>query len=347
MLTTKKAVLIINGYKPESARRFFNFEGIEIIHEPREIKQSWSYNKTPIMHMGDMDEDTRKNYCCIDVPYHMTAPEDFIEFCHQQGIECGEFVYNRKIDTSKEHCFLCHISNHGGKRDATEFNRTTERIPETIMYESGNFYVKIELGCMIKGMLMICPKRHYLSAAQLPEKMFKEYYEVMYHVEWLLKAIYGDKPVIFFEHGSAPSGLSSHKRSIVHAHTHVAWGVPFDKKYLEAVCVRPVKCESVSKDSKYFSYQEGAGGQLYLVNNPRVYIQRQYPRQVIGEMLGIPNELTNWRKEQFMENVIQTFEDFYKFLTENADTIPEIIKTRTMCFVEGYQQGTDWRLAKY
>ena len=345
MLTTKKALLVIKGYKPETARKIFKFEGIEIIHDSREIEIIWSYNKTPMMHNGDMDEDTRNKYFCIDVPkYHMNGPEDFVTFCHRQEIECGEYVYNQKIDTSKEHCFLCHISNHGGKRDATEFNRTTEKISDTIIYESENFYLQIELGAMTKGMLMICPKKHYLSAAQLPEKVFKEYYEVMHHTEWLLKAIYGDKPVIFFEHGSAPSGLSSHKRSIVHAHTHVAWGVPFDKKYLEAVCVRPVKCESVSKDSKYFSYQEGADGQLYLVNNPKVYIQRQYPRQVIGKMLGIPNELTNWRRESFMENVVGTYEDFFKFLTTNPD-IPQVIKERTRCFVDGYQQGTDWRTA--
>lgn len=346
MLTKKRCVLVIKGYKPETARKIFNFEGIEIVHDPREIELTWSYNKTPMMHEDDLDDYTRKEYFCIDVPrYHIIDPEDFITFCHRLGIECGEYVFNRKIDTSKEHCFLCNISNHGGTRSATEFNRTIDKLSDTIMYESENYYVKIELGCMTTGMLMICPKKHYLSAAQIPQKNYEEYKEVMRHTEWLLKAIYGDKPVIFFEHGSAPSGMSSHKRSIVHAHTHVAWGVPFDRKYLEAVCVRPVKCESISKNSKYFSYQEGADGQLYLVNNPRVYIQRQYPRQVIGEMLGIPNELTNWRKESFMENVIQTFEDFYKFLTENADSIPETIRTRTMCFVEGYQQGTDWRTA--
>ena len=253
MLTTKKAVLVIEDYKPEMARGFFNFEGIEIIHDPREINLIWSYNKTPMMHNGDLDEDTRNKYLCIDVPrYHMNSSEDFVTFCHRNGIECGECVGNHKIDTSKEHCFLCHISRYGGKESATEFNRTTEKISDTIIYESKNFYVQIELGAMTKGMLMICPKKHYLSAAQLPDKLFKEYYEVMHHVEWLLKAVYGNEPVIFFEHGSAPSGMSSHKRSIVHAHTHVAWGVPFDKKYLEAVCVRPVKCESVSKDSKCY-----------------------------------------------------------------------------------------------
>ena len=104
MLTKTKAVLVIKDYKPEMARRIFNFEGIEIIHDPREIKLIWSYNKTPMMHKADVDVETRKKYLCIDLPrYHITAPEDFIAFCHRQGIECGEYVYNRKIDTSKEH----------------------------------------------------------------------------------------------------------------------------------------------------------------------------------------------------------------------------------------------------
>ena len=58
MLTTKKALLVIKGYKPETARKIFKFEGIEIIHDSREIEIIWSYNKTPMMHNGDMDEDT-------------------------------------------------------------------------------------------------------------------------------------------------------------------------------------------------------------------------------------------------------------------------------------------------
>ena len=47
--------------------------------------------------------------------------------------------------------------------------------------------------------------------------------------------------------------------------------------------------------------------------------------------------------KSFMENVVGTYEDFFKFLTTND--VPEVIKERTKCFVEGYQQGTDWRKA--
>ena len=44
----------------------------------------------------------------------------------------------------------------------------------------------------------------------------------MEDVELLLKGTFGKSiPVTFWEHGSGPSGLTSHKKSIVHAHLHV------------------------------------------------------------------------------------------------------------------------------
>lgn len=340
MITKNRVLLLASGYTLAQALDKFRFEAIEIIHDEREIKLTWSYNKTPLMLDYELDEEITSicpSYPILEVPrYHIMAEEDFIIFCHENGIECGEYVYGKKIDTSTEHCFLCNIAGYGGEVSAEKFNKKTERVSDTIIYESANFFVKIELGCLKKGMLMINPKQHFLSAALLPDNMLKEYYEVMHHVEWLLKSIYGG-PVIFFEHGSAPDGFSSHQRSIVHAHTHVCPGIAFDKKYLEMVSLKPVKSEKVLRHSKYFSYQEGADGQLLMVNNPKVYVQRQYPRQVIAEMLGIPNNKANWRVEPFWDNMLGTFDDIFEFLTAENSKIPENIRKRTDCFVNGYQ----------
>lgn len=340
MLTTKKVVLVLHEEHIEDIR----YEAIEIITDVSDVERVWRCNKTPAIEEKNARE-VMARYPYITVPEFIFGPEDFISFCHSCGFECGEFCTGKKIDTSKERCFLCAVGHHQD-RDGNKltplfvYNQNTPRINDIIMYESENFFVKIEYGCLKKGMVMICPKEHILSAARIPDSQMAEYEQVMEDVEFLLKAVYGDEPVIFFEHGSAPSGFSSHERSIVHAHTHVAWGVKFDQRYLDMVCLERVNHVKELSETKYFSYQEGAKGQLWAVSDPNVYVQRQYPRQVIGMMLGIPNEKTNWRKEAFMDNIIGTFEDFYRFLKANGGFLCERIKDATDGFVKGYEMRT-------
>ena len=87
---------------------------------------------------------------------------------------------------------------------------------------------------------------------------------------------------------------------------------------------------------KYLSYQEGTQGKLYVVSDPEVYVQRQFPRQVIGELLGIENYRTNWRVESFMENVVKTYEDIWEFLSKKIEFLHPRIRKATEGFVKGY-----------
>lgn len=107
------------------------------------------------------------------------------------------------------------------------------------------------------------------------------------------------------------------------------------------VCLEEVKNIKDLYDTKYFSYQEGTDGKLLAVWDPNVYVQRQYPRQVIGLELGIPNEQTNWRKEAFMENIKETFKDFYLYLRANQNFLCERIVLSTQGFVTGYSLRSD------
>lgn len=338
MITEKKVVLVVKG---EHTMKDIKYEAIEVITDAKSVLEVWRCNKTPVI-LEKYSQEVKERYPCIMAPEFIFGQEHFISFCHSNGFECGEFISGKKFDTSKERCFLCAIGKHTDKNGNTHmplfiYNQNTAEINDIIMYESENFIVKIEYGCMAKGMLMICPKEHYMSAARIPDEQMAEYEQVKRDIEFLLKAIYGNKPVIFFEHGASPNGISSHERSIVHAHTHVAWGITFEQRYKNMVCLQEVKDIKSLRDTKYFSYQEGADGKLLAVWDPKVYVQRQYPRQVIGLKLGIPNEQTNWRKKAFMENIVATFEDFYEYLIDNQDFLCDRIVRATEGFVTGYQ----------
>lgn len=338
MLTINKVVLVAEAQSLEN----FKFEAIEAIDDLSMVEQVWSNNKIPVILREFYENDSLKGkHKMILVPTELRDENDFIAFCHGNGFECGEVCRGQKFDTTKDECFLCYIGEHEGL-SVREFNIGTPKYSDIIIYESENFFVKIELGCLIPGMVMINPKKHHYSMARLPEEQFKEYYEVMKDVELMLKGTYGkDLPVIFFEHGSAPTGFSSHAKSIVHAHTHVAIGCAFEKEYLDMVQLQPVSEIKTLYKAKYMSYQCGTDGDLLAVSDPKVYVQRQFPRQVIAHMMGIPNEFSNWRIEPFYENIRSTFKDIWNFLNTSKD-IPERIIQRTKGFYEAIPLRTNW-----
>lgn len=335
MITNKKVVLVL---KNERIIDMIRFEAIQTIEEEEEIAEVWANNKTPLILKSKLTPKIKKNYELMSVPNPYIDAENFIAYMHFYGIECGEYMSKEKYDTSKEDCFLCNIANYGGYSNATIYNKKElekGRNHNIIIYDTHNFFVKIELGCINIGMVMINPKEHVLSAAQIPEELVEEYESIKRDIEFLLKGSFGDKPVIFFEHGSAPHGFSSHQRSIVHAHTHVAWDARFPQKYLDMVRLEPTDIKKLST-SKYLSYQEGANGEFLAVSDPKVYVQRQFPRQVIAELKGVSNEKSNWRVEPFTENMNATFEGLYKFLVNNQEFISARIRKATKSFVTAY-----------
>ena len=334
MLTEKKMVFVLDN-KDSQLLEKIRFEAVSYIEDESEVPIVWKRNKTPIILESNLSKEFRENHECVYVPNIFTDSNDFIEFSHGLGVECGEFMSKEKYDTSKDACFLCDIASRGGYKTTMEFNAYTPNFHDIVIYETENFDVKVELGCINPGLLLISPKKHILSNAQIPVEQLEEYDNVKHDVEFLLKGALGDKPVIFFEHGSAPDGFSTHQRAIVHAHVHVAWGVKFTQKYLDMVCLKPTDIKELAT-KKYLSYQEGADGEFLAVSDPEVYVQRQYPRQVMGALLGIENEKTNWRNEAFEENFWITFDRWYAFLTENWDKLPERIKKATEAFCEGY-----------
>jgi hypothetical protein len=105
------------------------------------------------------------------------------------------------------------------------------------------------------------------------------------------------------------------------------------------VCLKPTTLEKL-KGKKYMSYQVGTSGDFLAVSDPNVYVQRQYPRQVIAELVGIPNEKSNWRVEPFIVNMEATFKSWYEFLTNHSFALCDRIVKNTESFVKGYEKNT-------
>lgn len=323
-------------------------EALERIYSAQQMEEVWDRNRVPYMEDDDIrpaDSIARKGKF-IRVPDAILKAEspvaEFTKFCYARGIEPGEYLTGKTYDTSQEACFLCALARYKGlSQDLFNYNRLVDKQVDMIIYQSSNFYVTSELGALKQGYLMIVSKAHYLSVAQFPENLFTEYQEVMEDVETILKGAYGrNKPVVFFEHGSGPSGLCSHPKSIVHMHTHVVVDFKIKKKYLDMVQMKPLDDITKANQKHYFSYQEGAFGQLLCCYDDRVYVQRQYPRQIMAEELQLAPGQYNWRNEAFNENIKATLFHIFAYLALKRD-IPERVRKRTKAFVDSYPLRED------
>lgn len=331
MITTKKVLLTTS--KQNIIKELVKFEAIELIGCNDERQAIWKLNKTPVIYTETKISDIPEQ---VEVPFDAIRSDSFTKWCYSQGFEPGEYSTGVKIDTRVEACVLCSLAKHKGGSDDTMIynNDTTEE--DLIIYESPNFIVVPELGSIKPGYVMILPKQHpFLSIAQLPEMYLPEYEQVCDDVEEMLKGAFGaELQVSFMEHGSGPSGFTSHKKSIVHAHVHVVIGFTLKQKYLDMVQMKPCPDLSKAAHTHYFAYKIGSRGQRLCCYDDNVYVQRQFPRQVMAMEMGYAPNLYNWRKTPFFENIHTTLYRLWEYLSTNE--LSYRIEERTKNFVIPY-----------
>lgn len=283
MITRNKVLLIT---KSTAVAKFVrSFEAVEEINDVSQVSQVWENNKTPVI-LGAANV----NCPAIYLPEEgFVDDKAFIEFSHENGFECGEMITGIKYDSNQERCILCELASLKGMPTTMEtYNRVVDKEVDCIIYSSPHFYVTSELGALKQGYLMIVPKQHILSVAQFYPALMIEYNQVCKDLEYVLKGAYPEASgVTFMEHGSGPSGITSHKKSIVHAHTHVVTDFQLSGHHKRMVKLEPIDDITLANKTHYFSYQEGSDGQLMICMDNNVYVQRQFPRQVMAEDLKL------------------------------------------------------------
>lgn len=330
MITRNKVLLIT---KSTAVAKFVrSFEAVEEINDISQTSRVWENNKTPVI-LGAANV----NCPAIYLPEEgFVDDKAFIEFSHENGFECGEMITGIKYDSNQERYILCELASLKGMPTTMEtYNRVVDKEVDCIIYSSPHFYVTSELGALKQGYLMIVPKQHVLSVAQFYPALMIEYNQVCKDLEYVLKGAYPEASgVTFMEHGSGPSGITSHKKSIVHAHTHVVTDFQLSDHHKRMVKLEPIDDITLANKTHYFSYQEGSDGQLMICMDNNVYVQRQFPRQVMAEDLKLAPGQYNWRKVGFEENVHATLFHVFNYL-KNAE-LPKRIADRTRGFVLGY-----------
>ncbi len=338
MITTKRWLLYTSN--ESIICELEKFEAVKRVHDVSEVEEVWKLNKTPIL-KTDAGCVPNTTFDVLEVPFYKVPfgegqKKEFTLWCYSMEFEPGEYREGIEYDTRTESCVLCSLVGHKAISSNTIIYNSDVRMEDMILYESSNFIVVPELGSIKPGYLMIVPKQHeFLSMAQLPSLYLGEYEQVCEDVEIMLEGAFHEK-VTFFEHGSSPSGRTSHKKSIVHAHVHAVAGFVLKDYYLKMIQMQPCPDLSVAKDTHYFAYKEGAHGQRLCCYDDNVYVQRQFPRQVMAIELGYDPELYNWRTTAFKEHIMTTLYRIYKYLS-TSPSLSYRLKDRTKCFVLPYK----------
>lgn len=102
----------------------------------------------------------------------------------------------------------------------------THKIKPNIIWESKGFFVKVGIGILAPGHVMIVPKMHISCFAELPQKLIKEFLLLKKDIYEKIKSNFS-KPIIY-EHGV-------YAQSIKHAHLHF---VPCKGEYYDLKNIR-------------------------------------------------------------------------------------------------------------
>lgn len=183
---------------------------------------------------------------------------------------------------------------------------------DTVLFESSNFVVVPTRGSIVKGWLLVVPKRHFPCVGAFAPDLREEFNDVRATVSSVVKAKYGS--VIQFEHGPVgvghPAGCG-----VDHAHLHVV-GLNTDliehstnNFKLPAIWE---KIDTVNRTADAFAervpylFVENENGEQWLLKHHG--IGSQMLRKVIASQRGLADYF-DWKQHAFPENVTQTICD--------------------------------------
>ena len=181
---------------------------------------------------------------------------------------------------------------------------------DIIVFQNENFYLTPTVGSFVDGYLLLNPKKHIFSMAQLSQEQLAEYWELSKEIALVQQEVYGVNPIIF-EHGAARTCQETLHDSVVHAHTHftpaefskhaqqamLAQGKfqEFDRENLGQWSEVPY-CMFINEDSNSFITHK---------SNLPENLRRQYVRRHLANAIG-KGEQFEWREYPFYDTMTRT-----------------------------------------
>ena len=331
MKKTRK-IFLLDGYTPEEEKILLQqlcFKALTVFHSKEvtlnELVDVFKHNKNALCISCTLPgRFTDKAIKCNDLKIDDNLIYQFQNIADINNCDIGDHKSNSSgldgIPTAND-CEYCKYL----KGNKEVFQHKT-------LYASSNFFVVSTLGQFINGYLLIIPYRHIMSNAELSAPLREEFLTVLEDISYILKLTYDVPNVLIWENGTGNSGIGKAKNSVVHAHTHIAPS-SLNAKAIDYVSGFPFKQITFNSIGDYdkdsYLLIKGAGSTWKICQNPKLYIPRQYIRQLLAEEYNVSGEAWNWRTHPFVDNKVKTDEQILSTLRKHWQQLPERIKDRT------------------
>lgn len=304
-----KACTVIKAVTAEILNSVFHFNKNAVVCCQTYDLKKWSKFKPLVIKLTRGRTDIGKGLMSV-----RNIIRDFPKMMDSYNVDVGDHI-SQDSEGAATHgeakCLLCDIL------------QKKSRQVEHIVYQTDNFYVVPGTGAFFDGYLMIVPKAHVMSIANLPNDQLEEFYTVLNDIRTILKGIY-HKGVFAFESGSGKTGGGKHETSIVHAHFHLAPTKMPVLKEVQKSGLNPAliqKEELVKyKENSYKLYVDQEDN-WFIFSNPQEYHPRQHQRQILAEYMGC-YDIYNWRKYPFRERMDVIANEFREFCWNHFNELP-------------------------
>ena len=313
------------------------------------LNDAFSKNKSVACFAGDYvdffdktragsKEDVYNIYVSSNVPYGFLqaiflqsdepVAEQFAHIVKTLGCNIGDHrsnISNANGDgPTIESCAYCRYL----KGDAGDNNRT--------IYMSDHFFVLATVGQFVNGYLLIIPKRHIMSNAELTDEELEEFTAVLEDVEYLLKLTYSEDMFLVWENGSGRDGKSKAKDSVVHSHVHIVASMLTAEEVEETskLDFKDITLKDLKNyaDVSYLLMRSEKNHDVWKIcPSDDVFIPRQWIRNEVAEKIGITDETWNWRKYPFYDNMQLTVNQIRDAIIDNWDVLSERIRENVIC----------------
>lgn len=274
------------------------------------VRNNWS-----IMKKSEIDS----NFINVDLE---SIPNQFKIIADKHNCDIGDEtsnVFKLKGKNVTENCNFC--------------NNFSSKTENKIIYMNNNFFVMPALGGFLKGYLLIVPKIHVFSIANLTKELRSDFLKVLSDIKYILNLTYNTSDFLIWENGSNRYSKNIAHDSITHATIHILPTSTVNSSIIKEkynVPLVPISFDQINNysNTSYLllkSYNEG----WEICSNPLFYIPRQFIRQVLAERNYIPNDQWNWKVNPLVDSLTKTANDISTALQANWFKLPEHIKENT------------------
>jgi diadenosine tetraphosphate (Ap4A) HIT family hydrolase len=177
-----------------------------------------------------------------------------------------------------------------------------------VLLETGSFVVVPSLGALVPGHILILPRSHYFSTAEMPEPELRYLESLASRSREIVSEVYG--PCSFFEHGCV-EGIGKAGACIDHAHLHLLpvgenLQPEIERKFGLAVSVRGLRDlkQFVSNGIPYLYYRPPDG--LAYGYEARTAPTQFFRQLVFAARQDVPS--WDWKSDLRVEAVKQTYD---------------------------------------